>query len=366
MVFLNNSAGAEGGALYNNAGGGGTSSPTLMNVTFYGNTSATRGGAIYNISTNAGVGAEKLANVILWGNTATEGDAQIGDNATTSLVLFSVVQGGWAGAGSYNTAADPLFAAAANGNLDLLPGSPAIDSGSANAAPLTDIRDLPRPVNTSWDMGAYEVQGFDLSITAGNPQTTTPGAAFVTPLRVQVASSHDELVGAGGVLTFTPPANGAGLSVSTPFTVATDADGQAAAAVTANNVAGSYQVTVTARGVVTPVIFTLTNAAPPPVAVNDAAGTLQDTPMTLTVLANDYDPAGGGLTVSAITLIPAHGTAQPTGNGQAVLYTPAAGFSGQDSFVYVAQDANGHTDDALATVIVSPKSQVASRRRSPR
>ena len=359
VVFFSNSAGAEGGALYNNAGGAGTSSPTLMNVTFYGNTSATHGGAIYNISTNAGVGAEKLANVILWGNTATEGDAQIGDNATTSLVLFSVVQGGWAGAGSYNTAADPLFAAAANGNLDLLPGSPAIDSGTASSAPLTDIRDLPRPVNTSWDMGAYEVQGFDLSITAGTPQTTTPGTAFATPLSVQVASSHDELVGAGGVLTFTPPAGGAGLSVSTPFTVATDADGLAAAAVTANNVAGSYQVTVTARGVVTPVIFTLTNTAqPPPVPSTMPPARCRTTPVTLAVLANDPDPAGGGLTVSAITLIPAHGTAQPTGNGQAVLYTPDAGFFGLDSFVYVAQDANGHTDDALATVVVSPKSQV--------
>lgn len=359
VVFSNNSAAAEGGALYNNAGDGSTSSPALMNVTFYSNTSATRGGAIYNISSNAGQGRETLNNAILWGNTATQGDPQIGDNATTSIVNFSVVQGGWAGAGSYNTAADPLFADAANGNFDLLPGSPAIDSGTASGAPLTDIRDLPRPVNTEWDMGAYEVQGFDLSITGGNPQTTAPGTAFATPLSVQVASSYDELVGAGGVLTFTPPAGGAGLNVSTPFTVATDTDGLAAAAVTANDVAGSYQVTVTARGVVTPVTFTLTNTVQsPPVAVNDAAGTLQDTPVTLAVLANDYDPVNGGLTVSAITLQPAHGTAQPTGSGQAVLYTPDAGFSGQDSFLYVAQDANGHTDDALATVIVSPKSQV--------
>ena len=122
----------------------------------------------------------------------------------------------------------------------------------------------------------------------------------------------------------------------------------------------AYQVTVTARGVVTPVTFTLTNTVqPPPAAVNDAAGTLQGEPVTVAVLANDSDPAGGGLTVSAITLIPAHGTAVPTGNGQAVLYTPDAGFFGLDSFEYVAQDANGHTDDALAAVVVSPKGQVS-------
>ena len=97
---------------------------------------------------------------------------------------------------------------------------------------------------------------------------------------------------------------------------------------------------------------------PLPLAVNDAAGTLQDTPVTVAVLANDLDPAGGGLTVAAITLQPAHGTAQPTADGKAVLYTPDAGFSGQDSFVYVAQDANGNTDDALATIVVAPKSQI--------
>ncbi|MFN8469129.1 MAG: choice-of-anchor Q domain-containing protein [Caldilineaceae bacterium] len=449
-LFTYNSAGLEGGALYNNAGGGGTSSPTLTNVTFYGNTSATRGGAIYNISTNAGQGLETLANAILWGNTATQGDAQIGDNATTSTVNYSVVQGGWAGAGSSTTAADPLFADAANGNLNLLPGSPAIDSGTAAGAPATDIRDLSRPVNSLYDMGAYEVRGFDLSITGGTPQTTTTGTAFGTPLGVQVASSHDELVGPGGLIVFTPPASGPGLSSSTPFTVTTDASGAAGTPATTNVLSGSYQVGASTRGAAAPVNFNLTNAGIPmtitvnsapnpsvilaqvtftatvdvvsassttqnalvtfyangqqigsgglanktatvttgtlpagsnvitatyagdnthlpstsapyiqvvqplPVAVNDAAGTLQDAPVTLAVLANDYDPVNGGLTVSAITLIPAHGTAQPTGDRKAVLYIPDAGFSGLDSFVYVARDANGHTDDALATVVVTP------------
>lgn len=96
---------------------------------------------------------------------------------------------------------------------------------------------------------------------------------------------------------------------------------------------------------------------PQPVAVNDAAGTLQDTPVSISVLANDLDPAGGGLTVSSVNLQPAHGAVQVTADNQTVIYTPGSGFAGQDSFVYVLHDANGRSDDALVTIVVSAKSQ---------
>jgi len=42
----------------------------------------------------------------------------------------------------------------------------------------------------------------------------------------------------------------------------------------------------------------LAEANIPPVAVDDAAGTVQDTPVTIDVLANDYDPDGGTLSVA--------------------------------------------------------------------
>ena len=92
---------------------------------------------------------------------------------------------------------------------------------------------------------------------------------------------------------------------------------------------------------------------PAPLAVNDAAGTLQGMAVSLLVLANDLDPAGGGLTVTAITQAPSHGKAEIAPDGQSVEYTPDAAFSGLDNFVYVAQDRNGNRDEGMATIIVT-------------
>lgn len=95
---------------------------------------------------------------------------------------------------------------------------------------------------------------------------------------------------------------------------------------------------------------------PLPTAVNDAGGTLQATPVTIKVLANDLDPVGRGLTVSALTVQPIHGTAEVSADGLAVHYLPDAEFVGLDSFTYVVEDGNGSTDDALVTVVVTAKS----------
>lgn len=50
------------------------------------------------------------------------------------------------------------------------------------------------------------------------------------------------------------------------------------------------------------------NVQGPPVAVNDTASTLEDTPVTVNVLANDTDPNGDALTVTSVG-VPMHGTA---------------------------------------------------------
>jgi subtilisin len=86
----------------------------------------------------------------------------------------------------------------------------------------------------------------------------------------------------------------------------------------------------------------------PPLALADSISTPQDTPVTVGVLANDSDPDGDTLTVSALTQ-PLHGTAALGGGG--VRYTPAAGYVGADSFDYAVSDGNGGS--ATATVSVS-------------
>ncbi|CAN5548035.1 hypothetical protein BH10CHL1_BH10CHL1_12300 [soil metagenome] len=95
-----------------------------------------------------------------------------------------------------------------------------------------------------------------------------------------------------------------------------------------------------------------------PTAINDAAGTLQGQPVTITVLANDADPAGGGLTLMSITP-PAHGVAAILEDGQTVTYTSTQDFQGTDNFSYTVYDHNGNTDTALVAVVVRAKSDTA-------
>ena len=93
-----------------------------------------------------------------------------------------------------------------------------------------------------------------------------------------------------------------------------------------------------------------TNA--PPLAVDDAAQTAEDTPVTIAVLANDSDPDGDTLTVAGVSE-PAHGTAVLTETG-AVRYTPEPNFNGTDRFTYVVGDGSGLTAQAAVDVTVRP------------
>ena len=86
----------------------------------------------------------------------------------------------------------------------------------------------------------------------------------------------------------------------------------------------------------------------PPVAVDDAISTNEDTAVTISVLANDTDADGDTLTVASVTQ-GSHGAV--VNNGSNVRYTPSANFHGSDSFTYTISDGHGGTD--TATVIVT-------------
>lgn len=91
----------------------------------------------------------------------------------------------------------------------------------------------------------------------------------------------------------------------------------------------------------------ITEVPDPPVAVDDAATTPEDTPVTIPVLGNDSDPDTEVLTITGVTQ-GANGTVAIAG-GQ-VVYTPAQGFSGQDTFTYTITDGQA---TATATVVVT-------------
>jgi hypothetical protein len=87
-----------------------------------------------------------------------------------------------------------------------------------------------------------------------------------------------------------------------------------------------------------------------PVANDDSASTDEDTPVTIYVLANDTDVEDDTLTVESVTQ-PAHGTV--TNNSTDVTYIPSAGYCGDDTFTYTADDGNGGTDDATVSITVT-------------
>jgi hypothetical protein len=97
--------------------------------------------------------------------------------------------------------------------------------------------------------------------------------------------------------------------------------------------------------------FTLTAGVPNkvPDAVDDSASTAFQAAVEINVLANDTDPDGDALTVTA-TSAPGNGTAA-IANGK-VTYTPNAGFTGTDTFTYTISDGKGGTDTATVSVAV--------------
>ncbi|MCS6883293.1 MAG: cadherin domain-containing protein, partial [Chloroflexaceae bacterium] len=88
-----------------------------------------------------------------------------------------------------------------------------------------------------------------------------------------------------------------------------------------------------------------------PFAVNDTRQVLMNTPARLPVLANDSDPDGDPLTITAVGT-PSNGSVQIIENGQALRYTPGAGYLGPDSFTYTISDGRGATATATVNLTV--------------
>jgi subtilisin family serine protease len=96
----------------------------------------------------------------------------------------------------------------------------------------------------------------------------------------------------------------------------------------------------------------------PPVLGDDQATTQAATAVLIDVAANDDDPDGAlDLSTLAVITPPQHGTAT-VDSGGAVLYSPTAGFSGQDTFQYQLCDTKGACGTATVTVTVEPPADV--------
>lgn len=160
---------------------------------------------------------------------------------------------------------------------------------------------------------------FIVSDLDGDPLT----ASIVSNGTLGTAVINDPLA---GTYTYTPNANISGTDTFT-FKVNDGTDDSNTATVT---------VTVTAVNDL-------------PLAQADSASTNEDSAVLIDVLANDSDIEGDALTITGVGQ-PAHGSAAISANQ--ILYTPAANYSGPDSFPYQVSDSQGGTAGTTVTLNV--------------
>ncbi|MEZ7493852.1 Calx-beta domain-containing protein, partial [Leeuwenhoekiella aequorea] len=125
---------------------------------------------------------------------------------------------------------------------------------------------------------------------------------------------------------------------------------------------GSYTVTITdSKGcsVVKTVVVDGTNHKP--TAQNDFAQVFENTSLNIDVVSNDdFGIDGKSSKPISVTTNPKNGTAIVNENGtpndpsdDTILYTPNKDFSGEDTFEYTIEDANGDKSKAIVTITVS-------------
>ncbi|MEQ8674682.1 MAG: cadherin-like domain-containing protein [Aggregatilineales bacterium] len=177
---------------------------------------------------------------------------------------------------------------------------------------------------------ATTIEGTPVTVNVLNNDSDSDGNSLTVTSIIQ-GSSGNAVINDNNTVTFTPfPGILGGLTPAFSYIIS-DGNGGTAQA---------------------PVNITVNSANNPPIAVDDVATTLLNTPITIDVLANDIEPDGNPRIVESVTP-PANGVANVTVGGGSVDYVPNSGFIGTDIFQYTMSDGNGLTSSATVTVHVN-------------
>ncbi len=183
-------------------------------------------------------------------------------------------------------------------------------------------------------------------VPVGTPlpaQTTTDGAVVSIP----VAPNFSDVD--GDTLSFAATGLPPGLTINPVTGVISGTIDRSASQTNGGNYTATITVSDGRGGTTTqPISFAISN--PPPVATNDTASTPEDTPVTISPLANDRDPDGDPLTITAAAAQNGTVTINPNGT---IRYVPNAGFNGTDTITYTISDGQGGTSTATVTVAVA-------------
>ncbi|MBH1970361.1 hypothetical protein FK216_03990 [Moraxellaceae bacterium AER2_44_116] len=98
-----------------------------------------------------------------------------------------------------------------------------------------------------------------------------------------------------------------------------------------------------------------------PVAQADAANTVEGVAITLSVLANDSEPEAETITIQSANVAATQGIVTVSADKKNVLFTPAAGFTGEAVITYTLADPQGHQASAIATVTVKALQSLSAR-----
>ena len=249
-TFTGNSApNGNGGGLANFV------SATLTGDTFTDNSTAFGGGGLYNFSS----GIVSLTGDTFTGNSSFSGGGGLDNDAGTATLYNTIVAGNYVFGSSYSTmpseisgtvsgsnnligdphsaggltddsngnivgfggvspiALSTIFATDTNGIpllanyggptqiVALVPGSPAIDAGSKSVPHYQNVDERGVEVVGAPDIGAFESEGFQLTISGGNGQTALVDQPFGSPLTVTVTAINPlDPVNGGRIFLGTP------------------------------------------------------------------------------------------------------------------------------------------------------------------
>ncbi len=357
-----NSAGSKGGGLYNTV----MEDLSLIACTISRNSAGQYGGGLYNN------GTAKLTDTIVAGNTRPSAPSDIHENGTITgsnnligpggsgpleggedgnivLTLTSLSSLGLADLGSYGGPTQTMA---------LLPGSEAIGMGTPVSGLTFDQRGRSPLDSGSPDIGAFQNQGFTLSVVGGTPQSSTINTAFADPFSVSVTADDPEEPVAGGVISFAAPSGGASAALSSD-TAAIGSDGVASVTATANSSVGTYAIAASTFGAGAAADFDLANLAIPTVTVVDVGGSYDGSAFGATATVAGADGIAGP-SLEGVMPAPAYfaggtatGTPLPGAPTAPGTYTVTATFPGSVDYLAVqAAPVTFQIDPASPTLAV--------------